>query len=98
MNSIPKLTDAVIRARYIDANTQKETQWTDGGTAQLDIRLDSVSASCVQVRIMPKIPVSFTHFSLTVPFSFAAEDRIFVNGFQSWTIKCTAFTVLRNGI
>lgn len=85
MNSIPKLTDAVIRARYIDANTQKETQWTDGGTAQLDIRLDSVSASCVQVRITPKTPVSFTHFSLTVPFSFAAEDRIFVNGFQSWT-------------
>lgn len=85
MNSIPKLTDAVIHARYIAGDMQTEMQWKDGGTESLDIRLESVSASCIQVHIIPKEPVSFTHFSLSVPFAFQSDDRIFVNGFQSWT-------------
>lgn len=85
MNKIPKLTDAVIQARYIAADTQKEIQWADGRDARLSIQLVSASESDVQVRIIPKEPVSFTHFSLTVPFAFLSDDRIFVNGFQSWT-------------
>lgn len=85
MNKIPELTDAVIQARYNVANVQEELSWNKGGDARLGIQLVSSSASTVQVRITPKEAVSFTHFSLTIPFAFESDDRIFVNGFQSWT-------------
>lgn len=35
--------------------------------------------------IEPNVPVEIDRFRVTYPFHFQGEDRIFVNGYQSWT-------------
>ncbi len=48
----------------------------------LNIRRD---AQTVSVSILPKVPLTIQSFRLTAPYVFEKEDRIFVNGYQSWT-------------
>lgn len=35
--------------------------------------------------LCPKEKIEFSFFSLIIPYTYSTDDRIFVNGFQSWT-------------
>ncbi len=48
----------------------------------LEIRRD---AQTVSVSIRPKVPLTIQGFRLTAPYTYTKDDRIFVNGYQSWT-------------
>lgn len=39
----------------------------------------------LNVNINPKTDIKITEFTVKYPYSFKADDRIFVNGYQSWT-------------
>lgn len=39
----------------------------------------------LHVKINPKTDIKITEFNIRYPYEFKAEDRIFVNGYQSWT-------------
>lgn len=38
-----------------------------------------------EASIVPNEPVKILDFSIRIPYSFSQENRIFVNGYQSWT-------------
>lgn len=48
----------------------------------LEVKAD---ANTLSLSINPKVPVEFTRFAIRYPYRFSTEDRIYVNGYQSWT-------------
>ena len=41
--------------------------------------------SHIKLDIVPVVPLEKVTFKMTVPYDFRSNDRIFLNGFQSWT-------------
>lgn len=39
----------------------------------------------IYVKIKTKTPIEIDHFSISLPYKFERNDRVFVNGYQSWT-------------
>ena len=39
-----------------------------------------------RLRIKPKKPIEISEIKLVLPYSFDTKDRIFMNGYQSWTV------------
>lgn len=53
-------------------------------TPHFDIELSS-KEGVINAFIVPKTVVEITDFKLVIPYSFNSAERIFVNGYQSWT-------------
>lgn len=49
-----------------------------------EIKLRS-SADRIYATLSPKASVSFSRFAIKMPYGFSTDDKIFVNGYQSWT-------------
>lgn len=45
----------------------------------------SAGDGCLYARIIPKAEVSFKRFQIKIPYSYSQDEKIFVNGYQSWT-------------
>ncbi len=41
--------------------------------------------SHIKLQIKPVVPIEKVKFTMTVPYDFRSNDRIFLNGYQSWT-------------
>ena len=39
----------------------------------------------IVMKLIPKVPVEILYLSLSLPYVFSSDDRIFLNGYQSWT-------------
>ena len=42
-------------------------------------------AKTIFVSVSPKSPVSFEKFNIVMPYNYSADNKIYVNGYQSWT-------------
>lgn len=45
------------------------------------------SSNITDITLMPKSDIEFVKFQLTFDYNFKSSDRIFTNGYQSWTIS-----------
>lgn len=42
---------------------------------------------CLSITVLPKRKIEFKKFELTVDYTVDADERIFTNGYQSWTVS-----------
>lgn len=57
-------------------NTQLETE---------DFLLDIKTSNTFEVEIIPRIALKILNISLTFDYEYKNENRVFINGYQSWT-------------
>ena len=49
---------------------------------KLDVKEEN---NVLSLSVLPKCSISFDKFDIIFPYSYNASDKIFVNGYQSWT-------------
>ena len=55
------------------------------GNEYIKTELEISDNGSVKFYIRPLLPLKIRHFSLEIPFIFEKNNRVFANGFQSWT-------------
>lgn len=55
------------------------------GNECIKTELEISDNGSVKFYIRPLLPLKIGHFSLEIPFIFEKNNRVFANGFQSWT-------------
>lgn len=70
--------------KYKADGCAKETSVCDNGdfTVKLDENADKIT-----LRVVPKKEIEFSEFRLSFKHKFKKNDRIFTNGYQSWTVS-----------
>lgn len=53
-------------------------------TEHFSLRVENADEK-LHISIQPKTDIQITEFTVRYPYRFTADDRIFVNGYQSWT-------------
>ena len=43
------------------------------------------STQRIRLDLKTKVPIEILNFTVTVPYTFDVDDRVFPNGYQSWT-------------
>lgn len=71
-----------LRMRYTCGGTTYTAISPECEHFSLDIQNN---ADSLRVTLQPKAPVSFEEFTITFPYSYRRDSRIFPNGYQSWT-------------
>ena len=49
---------------------------------KLDVKEEN---NVLSLSVLPKCSISFDKFDIIFPYSYNASDKIFVNGYQSWS-------------
>ncbi|MBE6827437.1 MAG: alpha-galactosidase [Ruminococcaceae bacterium] len=62
------------------------TNYTTSDFETPDFKIDYTAfQNHIVLKLIPKTAVEITDLSVTVPYTFGTNDRIFLNGYQSWT-------------
>lgn len=71
-----------LSVAYKNADGQKIT--SDFITSDFEIKAEP-SDDRLKMTVLPKSEIEITEFALTFPYNYVKDNRIFVNGYQSWT-------------
>lgn len=71
-----------LNLEYTAGNTNYKTSLFETPDYKISYK---ASRQRIILKIKTKIPMEITDLTITVPYDFNSDDRIFANGYQSWT-------------
>lgn len=69
---------------YSANGTLKSTSNTDNSDFSVEIKEND---NIIEFTVKPNTKIQFTKFAMKIPYRFNSAQRIFTNGYQSWTVS-----------